>query len=140
MRLKNCRLVGRYREVATGRECNVHKGTRAERGTDHYFYLLRQKRVFISAANMGKDWVLVGARPPALKPALTKAIAEDQAGRAIEAVVERAAHGKRLKAEVGALTQRIRDQQAGPPVSIEDIKKGLADGTMRITSCDTGEE
>lgn len=73
---------------------------------------------------------------PALPLALAKAVAEDQAGRAIETMVERTEHGKRLKAQYGALTQRIRDKQAGPPVSIEDIKAGLADGSMFITSCD----
>jgi hypothetical protein len=37
--------VGRYRNDETGQEYNVKKGKNKLRGTDHYFYLYRNKKI-----------------------------------------------------------------------------------------------
>lgn len=48
MKLTKITNIGRFKNKITGREYNIKKGTNKERGTDHYFYLYRNKRVFIS--------------------------------------------------------------------------------------------
>ena len=47
MKLTNIRKVGRFKNLKTGQEYNVHKGQRVGRSTTHYFYLYRNKRVLI---------------------------------------------------------------------------------------------
>lgn len=48
MKLTNIRELGRYKNIKTGKEYNLKKGTNCQRGTDLIFYLYRGKRVFIS--------------------------------------------------------------------------------------------
>ena len=50
-RLKNIRPLGRYKNVATGQQYNVHKGQDRDKGTDHYFYIYRGKRTYITDAD-----------------------------------------------------------------------------------------
>ncbi len=56
MKLTRIRLIGRFTNPETGRKVNVHKGNRKGYGTDHLFYLYRQKRVFINDADFYGKW------------------------------------------------------------------------------------
>ena len=51
VKLSNIRSLGRYRNVETGKECNVKKGRNMQRGTEVLFYLYRGQRQFISDAD-----------------------------------------------------------------------------------------
>jgi hypothetical protein len=51
MKLCRIRLIGRF-VLADGKEVNVHKGVRRDRGTDVYFYLYRQARQLLSCADV----------------------------------------------------------------------------------------
>lgn len=62
MKLSNLRIIGRYTNPETGRPVNVHKGRRMGYGTDHYFYLLRGRRVFIGDNEFSK-WTRVFPAP-----------------------------------------------------------------------------
>jgi hypothetical protein len=46
--LSNVRSLGRYRNIETGKEYNIKKGTNRQRGTDSIFYLYRGNKVFVS--------------------------------------------------------------------------------------------
>lgn len=50
-RLRNIRLLGRYKHLPTGKEWNVYKGNDKKRGTDHIFYLKSGKREYITDAD-----------------------------------------------------------------------------------------
>lgn len=56
MTLSRLRRVGRYINPETGRPVNVHKGRRMTRGTDHLFYLVRGRRVFIGDGDFYSRW------------------------------------------------------------------------------------
>lgn len=51
-KLSNLRPVGRFKNNTTGKEYNIKKGTVKDRGTDRYFYLYRQNRVFITEGEL----------------------------------------------------------------------------------------
>jgi hypothetical protein len=51
MTLTRIRILGRFR-LTDGREVNVHKGIRKERGTDVYFFLYRQQRQLLSPSEV----------------------------------------------------------------------------------------
>jgi len=51
MKLSNIRSLGRYRNKTTQQEINVKKSYNKQRGTDHIFYLYRNKRIFINDAD-----------------------------------------------------------------------------------------
>jgi hypothetical protein len=55
LRLRETRILGRYKNAVTGKEYNIQKGTRVGRGTDVYYYLYRGKRQFISAEEYFKN-------------------------------------------------------------------------------------
>jgi hypothetical protein len=56
MKLTRCRILGRYINPDTGRPVNVHRGTRASRGDDWYFYLYMGKRHFIPEGDFRSNW------------------------------------------------------------------------------------
>jgi hypothetical protein len=56
MKLTRLRILGRYINPSTGRPVNVHKGTRANRGDNWYFYLYMGKRQFITEGDFYKNW------------------------------------------------------------------------------------
>ncbi|MDC3312700.1 hypothetical protein OAV22_02060 [Flavobacteriaceae bacterium] len=56
MKLRNIRNVGRFKNPKTGREVNVKTGNWASRGTDHYFYLYRGKRILIADIDFHHRW------------------------------------------------------------------------------------
>lgn len=56
MKLSNIRPVARMKNAETGQEVNMKKGRRAERGTDHYFYLLCGSRVLVSDFDISNKW------------------------------------------------------------------------------------
>lgn len=47
MKLRNIRSLGRYKNVETGKEYNVKKGTKVGRSTDHVYYLYRGSKILI---------------------------------------------------------------------------------------------
>lgn len=47
-KLNNIRELGRYKNIETGNEYNIKKGTNKKSGTDLIFYLYRGKKQFIS--------------------------------------------------------------------------------------------
>lgn len=47
MKLTNIRNLGRYKNLQSGKEYNVRKGTRKGRGTDIVYYLYRGTRMII---------------------------------------------------------------------------------------------
>lgn len=59
IKLTNVRALGRYKAPGKDKPVNVYTGRRAERGTDHKFYLYRSKRQFISDAEWSQ-WTKVG--------------------------------------------------------------------------------
>ncbi len=65
MTLTRIRLLGRYVNPATGRAVNIRKGHRRERSTDHYFYTVRGRRVFVGDADLHTSWTRV---EPSLTP------------------------------------------------------------------------
>ncbi len=48
IQLKAVVNIGRYKDTETGKQYNIKKGKRVNRGTDHIFYYYRGKRVFIN--------------------------------------------------------------------------------------------
>lgn len=57
MKLTNVRrLLGRYRNEATGQEVNFHRGRQVGRSVDVTFYLRFGKRVLVSDAEQAGDW------------------------------------------------------------------------------------
>lgn len=51
MKLSNIKHVGRYVNTETKQVMNVKQGRNMPMGTDHLFYLYRNKRVFVSQAD-----------------------------------------------------------------------------------------
>lgn len=47
-KFSNIRPLGRYKNIETGKEYNIKKGTNKQRGTDSIFYLYRSEKQFIS--------------------------------------------------------------------------------------------
>lgn len=54
-RLTNIRELGRYKNIETGKEYNIKKGTNKQRGTDLLFYLYMGKRIYISDKEFYSD-------------------------------------------------------------------------------------
>ncbi len=51
--------LGRFRNILTGKEVNLKKGTKVGYGVDLIFYLNRGKRMFISDHEFYKYWFKV---------------------------------------------------------------------------------
>lgn len=59
MRLTYIINLGRYKNQDTGKEYNIKKGKNPLRGTDHIFYLYRNKRQFINDAEFYNKYTKV---------------------------------------------------------------------------------
>lgn len=59
IRLSNIISLGRYRNNETGKEYNIKKGKNLQRGTDHIFFLYRNKRHFINDADFYGNYTKV---------------------------------------------------------------------------------
>ena len=56
MRLTRLRKIGRFVNPETGRAVNVHQGRQVGRSNDVLFYLLKNRRMYITDSAFYHDW------------------------------------------------------------------------------------
>jgi hypothetical protein len=59
MKLSYNKIVGRFKNIETGKSVNIHKGRWMTRGVDIRYYIRSGTRVIVSDRDLSEKWVQI---------------------------------------------------------------------------------